>query len=54
MMTLPWATQKAAFRWAPARDVADLADEAYAVRVLDALADEHSPAIRQHDGVHLL
>jgi 8-oxo-dGTP diphosphatase len=46
--------ESAAFRWATAGDIADLADEAYAVRVLDALADEQSPAIRQHDGVHLL
>jgi 8-oxo-dGTP diphosphatase len=46
--------ESAAFRWTSAGDVADLADEAYAVRVLDALDDEHSPAIRQHDGVHLL
>jgi 8-oxo-dGTP diphosphatase len=44
----------AAFRWAAAGDVAELADEAYAVRVLDALDDDHLPAVRQHDGVHLL
>jgi len=43
-----------AFRWATASEITDLADEAYAVRVLDALADEHPPAIRQHDGMHLL
>jgi hypothetical protein len=34
--------------------VAELADEAYTVRVLDALDDDHLPAVRQHDGVHLL
>jgi hypothetical protein len=28
--------------------------EAYAARVLDAVDDEHPPAIRPHDGVHLL
>jgi 8-oxo-dGTP diphosphatase len=44
----------AAFRWTTDADIAELADEAYAVRVLDALHDEHPPAIRQHDGVHLL
>jgi hypothetical protein len=27
---------------------------AYAVRILDVLHDEHPPAIRQHDGVHVL
>jgi 8-oxo-dGTP diphosphatase len=43
-----------AFRWATEADVGELADQAYAVRVLDALDDQHPPAIRQHDGVHLL
>ena len=56
-----------AFRWAAAADVAELADEAYAIRVLDALADEayaihvlhelnggHPTAVRHHDGVHLI
>jgi 8-oxo-dGTP diphosphatase len=56
-----------AFRWARRADIAELADEAYAVRVLDALADEayadqvlhalngsHPTAVRHHDGVHLI
>jgi hypothetical protein len=43
-----------AFRWATETDVAELADEAYAVRILDVLHDEHPPAIRPHDGTHLL
>jgi 8-oxo-dGTP diphosphatase len=43
-----------AFRWATRSDITELTDEAYAVRVLDALDDEHPPAIRQHDGIHLL
>jgi 8-oxo-dGTP diphosphatase len=43
-----------AFRWATETDIAEIADQAYAVRILDALNDEHPPAIRQHDGVHLL
>jgi 8-oxo-dGTP diphosphatase len=43
-----------AFRGTTETDVAELADQAYAVRILDALYDEHPPAIRQHDGVHLL
>ena len=46
--------EAAAFRWAAEAEVAELADEAYAVRILDALHDEQPPAIRQHDGVHLL
>jgi len=43
-----------AFRWATETDIAELAEEAYAIRILDAMHDERSPAIRQHDGVHLL
>jgi 8-oxo-dGTP diphosphatase len=43
-----------AFRWATETEIAGLADEAYAIRILDALRDDRLPAIRQHDGVHLL
>jgi 8-oxo-dGTP diphosphatase len=43
-----------AFRWATEAEIADLADEAYAIRVLDAMYDDRPPAVRQHDGVHLL
>jgi 8-oxo-dGTP diphosphatase len=46
--------EAAAFRWATEADIAELADEAYAARILDALHDEQPPAVRQHDGVHLL
>ena len=46
--------EASAFRWATDTEVADLAEEAYAVRVLDALHDDHPPAVRHHDGVHLL
>jgi 8-oxo-dGTP diphosphatase len=42
------------FRWASTEEIADLVDEAFAVRVLDALEEGISPAIRQHDGVHLI
>jgi hypothetical protein len=31
-----------------------LAEEAYAVRVLDALSGHYLPPVRHHDGVHLL
>ncbi len=44
----------AAFRWAAGADVAGLADEAYAVRVLDALNGNQPAAVRHHDGVHLI
>jgi ADP-ribose pyrophosphatase YjhB (NUDIX family) len=42
-----------AFHWATAAEVADLADEAYAARILDALRETASAAVRAHDGVHL-
>jgi ADP-ribose pyrophosphatase YjhB (NUDIX family) len=43
-----------AFRWASRDEVLALLDDAFAVRILDALADGHPTMIRQHDGVHLL
>jgi 8-oxo-dGTP diphosphatase len=41
------------FQWATAEEVKAMADEAFAVRVLDALANDSAPAVRQHDGVHV-
>jgi 8-oxo-dGTP diphosphatase len=41
------------FQWATPEEIKAMADEAFAVRVLDALADQPTPAVRQHDGVHL-
>jgi 8-oxo-dGTP diphosphatase len=43
-----------AFRWATETDIRELATEAHAIRVLDALRAEGSPAVRHHDGTHLL
>ena len=43
-----------AIRWAAESEVAELASEAYAIRVLDALRASSPAAIRQHDGVQLL
>lgn len=43
-----------AFRWVTADQVQELASEAFAVRVLDAMRYDHAPAVRQHDGEHLL
>jgi 8-oxo-dGTP diphosphatase len=43
-----------AFRWVSAYDVAELADDAFAIRVTDALAARPDVPIRHHDGVHLL
>jgi ADP-ribose pyrophosphatase YjhB (NUDIX family) len=42
------------FRWATQTEVPRLMDEAYAVRVLDALRETAAAAVRPHDGVHLL
>lgn len=43
-----------ALRWATCDEVAELADEAYAIRVLDALDTASPPAVRAHDGVKLI
>jgi len=41
------------FQWATLEEVKAMADEAFAVRVLDALADQPAPAVRHHDGVRI-
>ncbi len=46
--------ETADYRWADENAIRDLATEAYAVRVLDALRADQPPAIREHDGTHLL
>ena len=51
---LTTTNEASAFRWAADTEIADLMDQAYAVRVLDALSSDHPPAVRHHDGVHLL
>lgn len=43
-----------AVEWWTSDQVAANMDEAFSVRILDALRADHSPAIRSHDGVHLL
>ncbi|MFD3822633.1 NUDIX hydrolase [Streptomyces sp. NPDC058625] len=43
-----------ALRWVTREEVTDLADEAYAIRVLDALDALFPPAVRAHDGVKLV
>ena len=42
------------FRWASEAEVPGLMDEAYAIRVLDALRESAAAAVRSHDGAHLL
>ena len=43
-----------AFHWATESEVAGMMTEAFAVRVLDALHETATPAVRPHDGVDLL
>ncbi|WP_431784507.1 NUDIX hydrolase [Streptomyces chumphonensis] len=43
-----------ALRWVTREEVSELADEAYAIRVLDALDTTSPPAIRAHDGTTLV
>lgn len=45
--------ETADFRWADQAEIYELSEEAYAVRVLDALHDQRPPAIRELDGKHL-
>jgi ADP-ribose pyrophosphatase YjhB (NUDIX family) len=51
----PQPTDEAdAVEWWTANQVADTMDEAFSIRILDALRDNPAPAIRSHDGVRLL
>jgi hypothetical protein len=43
-----------AFRWAGQAAIRQLTTQAYAVRFLDALRQDDTPAIRQHDGTDLI
>ncbi|AQU70988.1 NUDIX hydrolase [Streptomyces niveus] len=43
-----------ALRWVTRDEAAELADEAYAIRVLDALDAVSPAAVRAHDGVKLI
>jgi 8-oxo-dGTP diphosphatase len=52
--SLTTASETAAVRWASRREVEALADQAYAVRILDALDFATPPAVRAHDGVRLI
>ena len=46
-----YATDEAAdFCWATPGEVKDMAAEAFAVRIIDALTGSSAPAVRQHDG----
>lgn len=46
--------ETAELRWLAAEDVESLADQAYAVRITDALQCATPPTIRTHDGVRLV
>jgi len=51
---LTLSNETEAIRWAAEAEVTELASEAYAIRVLDAVRASSSAAIRKHDGVQLL
>jgi 8-oxo-dGTP pyrophosphatase MutT (NUDIX family) len=51
---LSTGAETSALRWATRDEVSELADEAYAIRVLDALDAASPPAVRAHDGVKLV
>jgi 8-oxo-dGTP diphosphatase len=51
---LTTASETAEVRWANRAEVAALADQAYAIRVLDALDFATPPAVRAHNGVRLI
>jgi ADP-ribose pyrophosphatase YjhB (NUDIX family) len=46
--------EAAAFHWATEAEIPELATEAYAIRILDALRHDTGPSVRQHDGTHVL
>lgn len=52
--TLTPSDESKDFRWVNEDEVKALAVEAFAIRVLDALSDNTTVPIRQHDGVHLI
>ena len=43
-----------AFHWADETAIRQLTSDAYAIRLLDALHPDATPAVRQHDGEHVL
>ena len=47
-------TEVTAFRWADETDIRQLTTQAYAIRFLEALRRDATPAIRQHDGTDLI
>ncbi len=51
---LATTNESADFRWVTPAEVSELATEAYAVRVIDAVRSEHAPAVRAHDGTELV
>lgn len=44
----------AAFRWAEQNELTEMMLPAYAIRVTDAVRYDGAPAVREHDGTHLL
>ncbi len=46
--------EAARFRWATVDEIPDLLAEAYAVRMLDAVALHDAVTVRQHSGTNLI
>ena len=46
--------ETSAFRWTTADEMRALTTEAFGIRILDAMQIDGTPAIRHHDGTHLL
>jgi 8-oxo-dGTP diphosphatase len=42
------------FRWATREEVVEITDEAFGIRVLDAMENYSFPMVRAHDGVHVV
>jgi 8-oxo-dGTP diphosphatase len=52
--SLTTTDETADYRWASQQEIPELAEEAYAIRVMDALSQRTTPTVRQHDGHHLV
>jgi 8-oxo-dGTP diphosphatase len=47
-------SEVSAFYWAAQDEIQSMANEAFAIRVLDAFAHKSNPAVREHDGAYLV
>ncbi|GAA4952736.1 ADP-ribose pyrophosphatase YjhB (NUDIX family) [Nonomuraea thailandensis] len=52
--SLTASEESKAFRWVTADEARALSVQAFAVRVIDAMTSDGKPAVREHDGVHIV